>query len=109
MISDRGCCGSTKNFFFLNRLYVLFFYEWIITTFVVTASGVDEDMLFSRSRSIEEWEEELEERPRDVEQEIDLVNTKPSATQNRNFHRQNSNRALRKLLSQSLTEDGTQQ
>jgi len=73
------------------------------------ASGVDEDMLFSRSRSIEEWEEELEERPRDIEQEINLVNTKTSATQNRNFHRQNSNRALRKLLSQSLTEDGTQQ
>jgi hypothetical protein len=83
----------------MNDYYILF----------VTASGVDEDMLFSRSRSIEEWEEELEERPRDVEQEIDLVNTKPSATQNRNFHRQNSNRALRKLLSQSLTEDGTQQ
>ena len=63
-------------------------------------------MLFSRSRSIEEWEEELEERPRDIEQEINLVNTKTSATQNGNFH---SNRALRKLLSQSLTEDGTQQ
>ena len=95
--------------FLLFKQIVFFLYELIITTFVFAASGVDEDMLFSRSRSIEEWEEELEERSRDVEQEIDLVNTKPSATQNRNFHRQNSNRALRKLLSQSLTEDGTQQ
>ena len=66
-------------------------------------------MLYSSSRSFEDWQEELETN-RDEEHQIDLSSSTNTTTQrerDRNSHKHN--KALRKLLSKSFKEDGTQQ
>ena len=63
-------------------------------------------MLYSSSRSFEDWQEELEAN-RDEEHQIDLNTTSNNTTTQRSSHKHN--KALRKLLSKSLKEDGTQQ